>query len=129
MDDGTYVRRRHWSVEEKRALVTEALSTGNVIATAKRHGIQAQQIYRWRERLEEHQGQTAFLPVSVAPDSVLPGPTPVPDQGGQDHSPAAMPDRSPRVEIVLSAGRRVIAEGGVDIDVILKLARGLEALR
>jgi transposase len=129
MDDGTYVRRRHWSVEEKRALVTEALSTGNVIATAKRHGIQAQQIYRWRERLEERQGQTAFLPVSVAPDSVLPGPTRVPDQGGQDHSPAAMLDRSPRVEIVLSAGRRVIAEGGVDIDVILKLARGLEALR
>jgi transposase-like protein len=28
-----------------------ALSSGNVIATAKRHGIQAQQIYRWRERL------------------------------------------------------------------------------
>ena len=80
MDDGTYVRRRHWSVEEKRAVVTEALSTGNVIATAKRHGIQAQQIYRWRERLEERQGQTAFLPVSVAPDSVLPGPTRVPDQ-------------------------------------------------
>ncbi len=129
MDDGTYVRRRHWSAEEKRAVVTEALSTGNVIATAKRHGIQAQQISRWRERLEERQGQTAFLPVSVAPDSVLPGPTPVPDQGGQDHSPAAMLDRSPRVEIVLSAGRRVIAEGGVDIDVILKLARGLEALR
>jgi len=39
-----------------------------------------------------------------------------------------MLDRSPRVEIVLSAGRRVIAEGGVDIDVMLKLARGLEAL-
>ncbi len=129
MDDGTYVRRRHWSAEEKRAVVTEALSTGNVIATAKRHGIQAQQIYRWRERLEERQGQTAFLPVSVSPDSVLPGPTPVPDQGGQDHSPAAMLDCSPRVEIVLSAGRRVIAEGVVDIDVILKLARGLEALR
>ncbi|SMH26643.1 hypothetical protein SAMN02982922_0382 [Mesorhizobium australicum] len=34
-----------------------------------------------------------------------------------------------RVEIVLRCGRRVIAEGGVDIDVMLKLARGLEALR
>ena len=129
MDDGTYVRRRRWSVEEKRAIVTEALSSGNVIATAKRHGIQAQQIYRWRELLDERQGQTAFLPVSVAPDSVPPGPTPVLDQGRQDHSPAAMLDRSQRVEIVLSAGRRIIAEGGVDIDVMLKLARGLEALR
>ena len=125
MDDGTYVRRRRWSSEEKRAVVTEALSSGNVIATAKRHGIQAQQIYRWRERLEERQGQTAFLPVSIAADSKPPGPTPVLDQ---DHSPAAMLDRSSRVEIVLSTGRRVIAEGGVDIDVMLKLARGLEAL-
>ena len=81
MDDGTYVRRRRWSVEEKRAVVTEALSSGNVIATAKRHSIQAQQIYRWRELLDGRQSQTAFLPVSIAPDSVPPGPTPVLDQG------------------------------------------------
>ena len=129
MDDGTYVRRRRWGIQEKRAIVTEALSSGNVIATAKRHGIQAQQIYRWRELLDERQGQTAFLPVSIAPDPVPPGPTPVLDQSRQDHSPASMLDRSQRIEIVLSAGRRVIAEGGVDVDVMLKLARGLEALR
>lgn len=126
MDDGTYVRRRRWSSEEKRAVVTEALSSGNVIATAKRHSIQAQQIYRWRERLEERQGQTVFLPVSVAPDATSVRPAPVLDQ---DHSPTAMLDRSARVEIVLRCGRRVIAEGGVDIDMMLKLARGLEALR
>lgn len=129
MDDETYVRRRRWSVEEKRAVVTEALSSGNVIATAKRHGIQAQQIYRWRGRLDERQSSPVFLPVSIAPDSEPLSPRPVLDQGSQDHSPAAMLDRSPRVEIVLSAGRRVIAEGGVDVDVMLRLARGLEALR
>lgn len=129
MDDETYVRRRRWSVEEKRAVVTEALSSGNVIATAKRHGIQAQQIYRWRERLDERQNPTAFLPVSIAPDSVPLSRAPVLDQGIQDHSPAVMLDRSPRVEIVLSAGRRIITEGSVDIDVMLRLARGLEALR
>lgn len=112
MDDGTYVRRRRWSSEEKRAVMTEALSSRNVIATAKRHGIQAQQIYRWRERLEDQQGQTAFLPVSIAADSKPLSPTQVLDQ---DNSPAAMLDRSPRVEIVLFTGRRVIAEGGVDI--------------
>jgi transposase len=129
MDDETYVRRRRWSAERKRAVVTEAHSSGNVIATAKRHGIQAQQIYRWRERLDQRQSSTAFLPVSIAPDSIPLSPTPVLDQGRQDDSPAAMLDRSARVEIVLSAGRRVIAEGGVDVDVMLKLARGLEALR
>ncbi len=116
MDEETYVRRRRWSAEEKRAVVTEALSCGNVIATAKRHGIQAQQIYRWRERLEERQRPTAFLPVSIAPDEVPLGPAPVLDP-------------SPRIEIVLSCGRRIIAEGGVDVDAMLRLARGLEALR
>jgi transposase len=129
VDDETYVRRRHWSVEEKRAIVTEALASGNVIATAKRHGIQARQIYRWRERLDEQRSPAAFLAVSIAPDPVPLSPAPVLDQGNRDHSPAAMLDRSPRVEIVLSAGRRIIVEGGVDIDVMLKLARGLEALR
>jgi transposase len=129
VDDETYVRRRRWSVEEKRAVVSEALSSGNVIATAKRHGIQAQQIYRWRERLDERQSPTAFLPVSIAPDSVPHTPAPVLDQDSRGHSPAVMLDRSPRVEIVLSTGRRIIAEGGLDIDAMLRLARGLEALR
>ena len=66
VDDETYVRRRRWSVEEKRAVVDEALSSGNVIATAKRHRLQAQQIYRWRERLDERQSPAAFLAVSIA---------------------------------------------------------------
>lgn len=102
------------------------IAAQQVIATAKRHGIQAQQIYRWRERLDERQSPTAFLPVSMAPDAVPLSPAPMPDQ---DHRPAALLDRSPRVEIVLSCGRRIIAEGGVDVDAMLELARGLEALR
>ena len=126
MDDATYVQRRRWSADEKHAVVAEALSSGNVIATAKRHAIQAQQIYRWRERLEERQGPTAFLPVSVAPDAVPLNPAPVLDQ---DPRPAALLHRSPRIEIVLSGGRRIIAEGGVDVDAMLRLARGLEAPR
>jgi transposase len=112
------VRRRRWSADEKRAIVTEALSSGNVIATAKRHGVQAQQIYRWRERLDERQSPPAFLPMSIRPDSVPLSLAPVLDQD-QDHRPAALPDRSPRVEVVLSSGRRIIAEGGVDVDALL----------
>ncbi|SFT27814.1 transposase, partial [Methylobacterium sp. yr668] len=72
MDDATYVRRRRWSPQEKRAVVTESVTSGNVIATAKRHGIQAQQIYRWRERLEARPACGAFLAVAVASD---PGPS------------------------------------------------------
>jgi transposase len=49
----TYVRRRRWSWAEERAVVEEAAASGAVIGTAKRNGIQAQQVYRWRERLSE----------------------------------------------------------------------------
>ncbi|MFK5598203.1 transposase [Methylobacterium sp. HMF5984] len=63
MDDATYVRRRRWSAQEKCAVVGESVTSGNVIATAKRHGIQAQQIYRWRERLEARPACGAFLAV------------------------------------------------------------------
>jgi transposase len=126
VDDETYIRRRWWGADEKRAIVAEALSSGNVIATAKRHAIQAQQIYRWRERLDERQSPTAFLPVSIAPDAVPLSPAPVLDQAQR---PAALLHGSPRVEIVLSCGRRIIAEGGINVDAMLTLARGLEALR
>ena len=77
MDDETYVRRRRWSLVAKRSVVEEALKSGNVIGTAKRHGIQAQQIYRWRERLEERQGPATFLALSVASAPVSACPAPV----------------------------------------------------
>jgi transposase len=35
----------------------------------------------------------------------------------------------PRLEIVLACGRRIIVEGGVEMEAVLKLARGLEALK
>ena len=126
MDNETFVRRRRWSAEEKRAVVSEASSSGNVIATAKRYGLQAQQIYRWRERLGDRPVPAAFLAMSIAPDHGPHNPAPVLDR---DRSPATMLDRPLRVEIVLSAGRRIIVEGGVDVDAMLTLARGLEALR
>ena len=133
MDDATYVRRRRWSPQEKRAVVTESLASGNVIATAKRHGIQAQQIYRWRERLEARPAPGAFLAVAVASDPGSPSPAPLPapvlDGRSRDRDPASRLERSPRVEIVLSAGRRIIVEGGLEVDTVLALARGLEALR
>ena len=133
MDDATYVRRRRWSSQEKRAVVTEAQASGNVIATAKRHGIQAQQIYRWRERLEARPTPAAFLAVAVAsdpgPSSPTPLPAPVLDGASRHRDPASRLERSPRVEIVLAAGRRIIVEGGMEVDAVLALARGLEGLR
>ena len=70
-----------------------------------------------------------FLPVSLAPQPARPGPAPVLDEASGDRDPAPQPDRAPRMEIVLSAGRRIIVDEGVNTEAVLRLVRGLEALR
>lgn len=72
--DEEYVRRRRWNRDEKRAIVEEAAASGNVIGTAKRHGIQAQQIYRWRERLFGPTEPAVLVSNTAAPDQVVSSP-------------------------------------------------------
>jgi transposase len=86
--DEEYVRRRAWGADEKRAIVEEAAASGNVTGTAKRHGIQAQQIYRWREHLFGPNEPVGFVPVSVVAVPSMALPTPVPDQDCSDEVPA-----------------------------------------
>lgn len=102
----------------------EALTSGNVIGTAKRYGIQAQQIYRWREWLDERQGPAVFLALSVSSEPMTACQAPVLDEDSRECRPASVLERSPRVEIVLSSDRRIIVEGSVDVEAVLKLARG-----
>ena len=125
MQSETYVRRRHWPLAEKQLVVDEASATGNVVATAKRHGLQTQQIYRWRERLEQAEPSVGFLPVTVNLDR----PAVVPDQDLSRRGPAVVPDRGPRIEIVLGSDCRIVAEGAVDAEILLKLACGLRLSR
>lgn len=106
-------------------MVEEAAGSGNVAATAKRYGLQTQQIYRWRERLDRGEAPASFLPVTVSPDR----PAALLDQDQRKRDPAVVPDRAPRIEIVLAGDRRIIAEGAVDAEILLRLARGLEAPR
>jgi len=63
--------------------------------------------------------------VTVGPDR--PAALLDPDHGKQD--PATVLDRGSRIEIVLGADRRIIAEGAVDVEILLRLARGLGAPR
>jgi transposase len=58
-------RRRHWSAEQKRAIVAESLAPGAVITEiARRAEIGPGQIYRWRRELGVGNG---FAPVVIAP--------------------------------------------------------------
>ena len=131
-DDTVYVRRRSWTADEKRAVVAEAFSGGNVKAVAKRHGIQTQQLYRWRDRLADIGEKSAFVAVSVVPEPLaLPAPEDV---------VAARPDRVPdperevtgadgRVEIALADGLRIWLGPGSGADFVVKVALGLTGHR
>lgn len=111
-------RRRRWSDEEKQRIVLESMSgPRQVSATARRHNVARSQLLAWRRGMlaEEALSAPRFVPAMVVPDVAA----------------ATMPADVPksRIEVVLRCDRRIILEGGADVDAVLKLARGLEALK
>ncbi|WP_085462626.1 IS66-like element accessory protein TnpA [Mesorhizobium australicum] len=124
-------RRRRWSEGEKERIVLESMAGPRLIsATARRYGIARSQLLAWRRALlvEPSAAPQGFVPMMVTPETDRREDARMIGAGAPPALAVAGPTPG-RVEIVLRCGRRVIAEGGVDIDVMLKLARGLEALR
>ncbi len=67
-------KRRSWSVEEKRRIVDESLEIGaSIAAVARRHDLNANQLFTWRRQLSaeplERNGLAPILPVTIAPDA------------------------------------------------------------
>ncbi len=117
-------RRRRWSVAEKRRIILESLaSPRQVSATARRHGLSRSLLVTWRRAFLA--SREATLVKDAAPPAALFSPVVV--------SPAVTPSpvipaASLRLEITLRCGRRILVDGAFDLDAILKLAQGLEAL-
>ena len=85
-------RRRRWSAEQKRALLTEAFSPGgNVADVARRADICTSLLYRWRQSHLAERRAPAFVPAVMV-----------------DAPPAATASKSDAVIMVeLPAGTRV----------------------
>ena len=108
-------RRRRWSDEEKLRIVEESFSGPRMASvTARRHGISNQLMFAWRRAYREGRlGDTpAFVPAVIAPEQ--------PEKG-------TGPDRG-RMEIVSANGRRVVVDCNVDVEMLLRVIRGLETL-
>ena len=109
-------RRRRWTDEEKRRIVEESLSGPRLASvTARRHGISNQLLFFWRKVYREGRlGDVAgFVPAVV-----------VPEPPANKASAAAYG----RIEIIIANGRRVIVDGDVDVEPLLRLISGLETL-
>lgn len=102
-------KRRRWSLAVKRQLVAETLEPGSSVSiVARRHDVNANQLFKWRHELAAGPTPAAatLVPVAVTPE---------PATGRVAAEPAMVPKSAPgRIEIVLSGGVRVRIEGAVD---------------
>ena len=126
--DGAVVRRvrRSWTLEQKRRVVAECGAEGaSISGVARRHGLNANQLYAWRRRLDgEGAGvrHGAILPVTLAavePMEAGPVPTVAP--------PIAAPTRG-RIQILLPGGVRIIVGADVEGAALQRVLRALGAL-
>jgi len=108
-------RRRRWSDDEKLRIVAESFAGPRLVSlTARRHGVSRSLLFSWRKayrggRLGEVAG---FVPAIVAPEA-----------------PKERARAEPcRIEIVSANGRRVIVDGAVNVEALLRIVRGLERL-
>ncbi len=125
--EGASGRRRYWTVEEKRRIVEETLSsTVSVASLARQHGVNANQVFYWRklyhagqlsgnERMEQPRG-LKLLAVSVDSERSL--------ETEPEQSESAAPGLTINIEI---PGRALVSlEGAVDAKIVRTV---LESLR
>src|SRR3954452_12614017 len=95
-------RRRRWPEAMKRQIVAETLAPGaSVSIVARRHDVNANQLFKWRREMAPEQPPGAeqgvtLLPVEIAPETGEPRPR---------------ARRSGTIEITLAGGARVCVRG------------------
>ena len=130
--DGVGVRRvrRSWTLEQKRRVVAECGAEGASIAgVARRHGLNANQLYAWRRRLDgEGAGvrHGAILPVTLAAVEPMEA-GPVPPVAPPVAPSIAAPTRG-RIQILLPGGVRIIVGADVEGAALQRVLRALGAL-
>jgi transposase len=121
---GRVERRRRFSVEQKLAVLTEAMAPGaNISGVARRHGLVPAQVYKWR-RLAElgvigvpgASELPSFVAVEIARDvPSLPAPVAeVKSAAANDAPRRRRRKKAGLIEIELSGGRRVRVDRDVD---------------
>jgi transposase len=111
-------RRRRWSRAEKERIVAAALEPDAVAsAVARKAGIHASQLYRWRQELCGRAGPgPRFAAVAIAAE---------PDVGRN----TALPASPGLVEVELACGARMRISGAVDPATLSALVAALASAR
>ncbi|HEY0420028.1 MAG TPA: transposase [Acetobacteraceae bacterium] len=120
--------RRSYTPEEKAWLLSEAAAPGaRVSEVARRHGVCASLLHRWRRQAEgrpvRRMPRRAACPAAFVPLLLEAGSPPVPP--GSELATSGPADAA--IEVVLRNGRVLRVGGGTDATVVARLAAALEA--
>ena len=113
-------KKRRWPDDEKRSICFQTTAAGvSVAQVARRYAMNANLIFKW---LKDDRYAPA---VDVVPEADGPVFLPVEIEASASVDPAVTSTLSGRIEIELSNGHRIIAEGGFDADMLARLLKGL----
>ena len=126
-------RRRSWSLAKKRRIVAETLVPGaSVSIVARRHDVNANQVFRWRreqaasERAALPAPACEFVPIGVFGELESKVPVAAQDDDRRPRATAMPAKRSGLIEIDLVSGTCLRVDASVDKRA---LCRVLQALR
>jgi len=124
-------RRRKWTAEQKVKILTEVLKGATVSAVADRNGISRSQLYAWKKLAQRgdisgislnERAKSGFAPVRIEAAPSLPAPAVAAATVQLQRRPGA-------IEIVLTNGRIVRTEAGIEPVRLARLVAALDGTR
>ena len=112
MDIITGEARKRWSDEERLAILSEAISTGNVSRTARRHGVNPSMVFGWRKRFAltpNGAGMPGFAPVALIAES----------------PPTTAPPTPGAITVAIGSEIRMSVDGGAEPALAAAIAKAL----
>lgn len=111
-------KRRQWSEAAKRQIVAETLERGSSVSiVARRHDVNANQVFKWRREIAPEQVPAAGERVSLLPVEIVSNPP-------GERRPRAR--RSGTIEIMFGCGAKVRLRGEVSLEALRQV---IELLR